>query len=104
MTDKPMTFTRYRRDRLMEIWADCETIPMAEIRETYPEKAMRIEWESMLDRCAERGDAFSRWLLRALPVSLEHGIYRRSKGASLPYGYVLRPNDCDGHAKREAGL
>ena len=91
MIDTPMSFTRYRRDRLMEIW-DESGVAMSEVREAYPAMMMRFEWEEMLDRCAERGVIFPRQLLQALPVQFQIGINRRSKGASMPERYVIPRN------------
>ena len=69
---------------------DDSGLSVAAVREAYPEKPMRQEWEALLDHCAERGMPFSRQLLQSLTVEHQHGINRRSKGASLPDGFVIR--------------
>lgn len=89
MSDQPIGFETYKTRRWMHLWADYVDIQMEEVKKSYPEIVLRGEWEAMLDRCAEQGARFSRQLLQSLTIEHQHGINRRSKGASLPVGFVI---------------
>jgi hypothetical protein len=89
VSDEPIGFEHYKTRRWMQLWSEYPEILMDEVKESYPTPMLRQEWEAMLDRCAERGMLFTRQLLQSLPIEMQHGINRRSKGASIPARYVI---------------
>ena len=88
--DRPIGFNQFKQERIAELRAEYPEISVEEIKDSYPDAILHQEWEAMLDRCAERGMPFSMQLLKSLSVEMQHGINRRSKGASLPPRFVIR--------------